>query len=162
MTASTDEMDGELRGRQPLVLLAYFGGVVALLLLVASNWSWDAPLISLPIAGATCFPVLVLVQRAGWWKRLGGGKTSGFGLIVVRLLGVALTLGSFVLMPVSFFAGERDEKLARTGSVQRAEVVSVTEERWSGDAIVKIAHPEGGAVVELRGGDEARAAAGRR
>ena len=38
--------------------------------------------------------------------------------------------------------------------MQLAEVVSVTEERWSGDAIVKIAHPEDGAVVELRGGDE--------
>lgn len=156
MVASREEMDGDLRGRQPIVLLAYFAGVVGLLLLVAwvmrSNWLWDAPLVALPIAGATCFPVQLLVMRTGWWKRLSGPKSTGVGL--VRFLGIVLTLGSFALMPLGFSAGEHDQKLARSRPVQPAEVVSVTEEGWWGDVVVKIAHPEDGAVVELRGGNE--------
>lgn len=163
-------MNDDLHGRQLAVLLAFFSGFGGLLLLIAwaarPNWLWDGPPVAFAIAGGACFPARFLVEKAGWWKRLGeqttarreraSGRHWGGFRVLRRILGGVLVLASLAIIPVGISAGREDQRLARSAPVQQAVVVSVEGDRWStyDDVTVKIARPGDGATVELSGGND--------
>lgn len=164
----------DLHGRQLAVLLAFFGSFGGLLLLIAwaarPNWLWDGPLIAFAIAGGACYPARFLVERTGWWKRLGEATTARRErklvrasaqprrrwVVLRRSLGGVLVLASLAVIPVGIEAGRQNERLARSAPVQQAVVVSVVGDRWSkyDEVTVQIARPGDGATVELSGGNE--------
>lgn len=168
--------DDDLKGRQLLVLLAFFCGFAGVLLLIAwaarPNWLWDGPLVAFAVAGGVCYPARFLVERFAWWKRLAvptrwtvarrerakERERRRFSLfeLVRRIVGGLLVLGSLAIAPVGISVGRDDERLARSTPVQQAVVVSVEEDKWSknDDVTVKVARPGDGGTVEISGGND--------
>jgi len=68
--------DYYLHGRQLAVLLAFFGSVCGLLVLIGwftrPSILWDTPELDAAIAGFACYPARFLVENRPWWRRLGG------------------------------------------------------------------------------------------
>jgi hypothetical protein len=74
-TVGVDDDDSDdLDGRQLVVLLAYFGGVMGVLLLIGlltrPSVLWSSPELDAAIAGVTCYPARFLVERTTWWRQL--------------------------------------------------------------------------------------------
>jgi hypothetical protein len=76
--------------------------------------------------------------------------------LVRRIVGVPLVLGSLAIIPAGISSGLDDQRLARSGEVRPAVVLSVTEDKWtrSREVTITIARPGDGAPVELTGGDD--------
>jgi hypothetical protein len=169
----------DLNYRQQAVVVAFFLSVGGVLLLIAwlarPNWVWDGPLVVAPAAGVACYPAYFLVERRGWWSRLGGHGLRVRGVPEKRVrralrkvrravladtlklvARVFVVLAAIAITPLGLSANMGDRDLVRAGPVQQAEVVSVEQDRWSKDdaLIVKVARPGDGASVELTGGDQ--------
>ncbi|WP_328997449.1 hypothetical protein OHA18_23630 [Kribbella sp. NBC_00709] len=92
---------------------------------------------------------------------LAGGRHSrqrrfDWFTLVRRVVGVPLVLGSLAIIPLGISSGLSDERLARSGQVRPAVVLSVTEDKWtrSREVTITIARPGDGVPVELTGGDD--------
>jgi hypothetical protein len=95
------------------------------------------------------------VQVAGARHSTGRRRFSWVQL-VRRVVGVPLVLGSLAVIPLGISAGLDDQRLARSGQIQQATVLSVDEDKWSKghDLTVTVARPGDGAPVEVTGADE--------
>lgn len=88
--------------------------------------------------------------------RHSGRRRFDWFTLVRRIVGVPLVLGSLAIIPVGISGGLDDQRLARSGQVREAVVLSVDRDKWSrgDDLTVTIARPDDGTPVELNGGGD--------
>ncbi|MER7243734.1 hypothetical protein [Kribbella sp. NPDC000426] len=178
-------MSDDLHGRQLALLLLFFGSVGGTLYflgwLTRPSTLYNAPLLCFAIAGGACYPARWLVERFDWWKRLAeptrwtrarreraqreqaqrkragrSGRQFDWFTVVRRIVGVPLVLGCLAIIPLGISGGRDDERLARSGEVRPAVVLSVTEDKWSRsrEVTITVARPGDGVPVELNGGND--------
>ncbi len=159
--------DNDLDGWQSVVLVVFFSLIGGLLYLVSwltrPNFLYENPLVCAAIAGALCYPARWLVERTDWWKRLAIPRVARVRPVrdrVVRglriVVGLPIAVASLAILPLGISADREDQRVVAAGPVQSAEVVAVTDDRWTryDDMIVKVARPGDGVPVELSGGDQ--------
>lgn len=85
-----------------------------------------------------------------------GRRRFDWFTLLRRIVGVPLVLGSLAIIPLGISGGLDDQRLARSGPVRQAVVLTVEEDKWSRsrDVTVTIAQPDDGTPVELNGGGD--------
>ncbi|MFF0269597.1 DUF3592 domain-containing protein [Kribbella sp. NPDC004536] len=76
--------------------------------------------------------------------------------IVRVLVGIPIALGALAILPLGISSRHHNQQLIANGPIQHAEVLSVTQDKWSKShkVTVTVTRPSDGVPVEVDGGNQ--------